>query len=94
MTGIDLGESFRGKYKTAKGAARELRRKGFDDCVALAASHFERIPVSFARVGDLVAIPEADFEALGVIIGAQVAVVSPAGLGIVPLSRATRAFRV
>jgi len=94
MTGNDLAEGWRGRYRTLAGGRRVLKREGVADHVALAARHLEEVPVSWAQPGDVAAVPTADGPALGVVQGASIYVVSAAGLGLVPLTAAARAFRV
>lgn len=100
MTGVDLAASFRGTYDNAAGALRRLREAGYDDQVALAAAHFEEIPIAFARVGDLAAVPndESWAMALGVVTGPVIAIFAPNGIGSVPLvagpNEVRRAFKV
>ena len=94
MTGTDLAAEFRGHYRTLAGGRRVLRRAGYADHVALAAALLPEIAVSWARPGDIAAVPSADGPALGVVQGGSVYVIGPAGIGLVPLRDATRAFRV
>ena len=61
-----------GRYRTAIGAARALRRAGYDSLsAALDAMHFERIAPAAAWTGDLLALPGHDerIEAIGVALG-------------------------
>lgn len=64
MTGIDLMESFRGRYKSAAGASRLLREEGkgtlLKTLISLAPEHgFKRIPPAMAARGDLVVTKQA-----------------------------------
>lgn len=62
-TGTDLGEPFRGRYKTAAGALKAIRKAGHLTPEALAEARVgPRQPPAFARAGDMVA---ADLKALG-----------------------------
>lgn len=94
MTGEDYAAPYRGRYSTTLGGLRILRKDGFEDHVALAASHCEEIPPAFACPGDLAVIPTDDGPSLGVVQGERVYCLLPNGLGLEPLSSATRAFRV
>ena len=94
VTGMDLAEGWRGRYRTLAGGRRVLKRAGFADHIDLAARCLEEVPVSWARPGDIAAVPSADGPALGVVQGGAVYVIGPAGIGLVPLRDATRAFRV
>lgn len=94
MTGEDFSAPFRGRYHTAGGAARALRKAGHESVVSLAASLFPEIHPSKARAGDLAAISTAEGEALGVVTGPEIAVYAHNGIGAVPLGLAVRAFKV
>ena len=94
MTGADYAADFRGRYKTMKGGIRVLRKAGFEDHIALAASHFDEIAPAFAGEGDLAAVDTPDGLALGVVQGAGVYVLGLDGLGVVSRLQAVRAFRV
>ena len=71
-----------------------LRRAGFADNTAMVASLFaERAPI-MAQPGDLAAIQTETGDALGVVQGEAIYVLGPAGLSLVPITAAHRAFRV
>ena len=94
MTGQDFARGFRG-YRTTKGGLKKLMAKGFEDHVALAASVLEEIPPAFAQVGDVAVVPGDDgTDALGIVQGEMIYVSAPTGRALVPLTSATRAFRV
>lgn len=93
MTGFDGARGFRG-YTTSAGAARKLRAKGYagpDDAFAAA---LPEIAPQDARAGDVVAVGAASGLAMGVVQGEAVYVMREAGMGLVPLTDAIRAFRV
>lgn len=96
ITGEDIAAEYRGRYKTAAGALKLLRKHGFDDLESLVASLFPEIPVSFARIGDVVVIPSDDEFgcSIGVVNGERIFVLREDGLGTVDLLRAKRAFKV
>lgn len=99
VIGVDPAESFRGRYDDRSTAEAALKAEGYEDQVALAASLFEEIHPSVARVGDLAAVPSGVLGfvgsfALGVVTGPNIAVMAIAGLGFVSLAEATRAFKV
>jgi len=96
MTGEDFAAPYRGRYTTLLGGLRVLRRDGFTDQAALAASLFEEIPPAMAGVGDIAVVPEGEANALGVVQGPRIYVVGPdvTGIGTVDLLRASRAFRI
>lgn len=54
ITGADHGAVFRGRYRTANGAARALKKQGFAGLPDYLDSIFTRRPVSYARRGDVV----------------------------------------
>jgi len=90
MTGKNYAKKWRG-YKTLKGGYKALKKAGFNDHIALAASILEEIKPAFASAGDIAVVDE---NALGVVQGSMIYVVGPDGLGMVPMSRATKFFRV
>ena len=94
MKGVDPALEWRGRYTTQRGGLRVLRRAGFRDHIEAVAAQFPEIPVSSALPGDLAAIGTEDGPALGVVQGAAIYVLGPGGLGLMPRSAATRAFRV
>lgn len=54
MTGVDPMPEFRGRYSTALGSARALRRIGAGDLAATLDRKFEAAPASLAHRGDIV----------------------------------------
>lgn len=96
ITGKDLAEPYRGRYKTARGAMLAIRKAGFDNLEDAIASLLPEIPVSFATIGDIVTIPvESDFKcSLGVVNGERVFVLRDDGVGTLDLLQAKRAFKV
>lgn len=103
MTGTDLAEGWRGRYRSTRGGLRALRRAGYADHVDLVARHFAEVPPSLAQAGDLAVLPGGPggqgrpgdgAAAIGIVQGAAIYVIAPGGLGVVPLTMAERAFRV
>lgn len=94
MTGFDVVGPFRGRYTTMAGALRVLRKAGHADHVALFAAHLAEIHPAQARMGDIAVVPCDEGQALGPVVGAEIAVFAPGGLAFLPLVTATRAFRV
>jgi hypothetical protein len=92
MTGVDYAADYRGRYSTTRGGLRVLRRAGFADHVALAASHFAETAAPVP--GDLAVIPSGDGPALGVVQGEHVYLLSPGGMSLAPIAAARRFFRV
>lgn len=96
MTGVDLADGYRGRYTTEVGALRVIRNGGFADLADLVTSMLEEIPPARARAGDIAFVPDdSPFGgALGIVIGEQVACLAADGVGAVPRTLMTRAFRV
>jgi len=93
MTGKDLAKGYRG-YKSLHGGFRKLREKGFADHIELAAAHLEECGPAFARAGDLAVVDGDDGEAIGIVQGRFVYVMTPGGVGLVSRSKIKKAFRV
>lgn len=94
MTGVDLAADWRGRYATLADGLALLQSRGFADHIALAAGHFAEIPPALAAAGDLAVVQGLEGEALGVVQGEGLYVLTPTRLGILPLTHAIRAFRV
>lgn len=96
MTDEDIGAHYRGRYTTAIGAVRVMRRDGHENLGDLVASHLEETHTSEARLGDLAAIPDdSPFGyTLGIVNGDTVFVMGEDAVGVVPIEMATRVFRV
>jgi hypothetical protein len=94
MTGADPAAPYRGRYGTLNEGLELLRAAGFGDHLDMADSLFEEIPVARARPGDLAAVAAGEGDALGVVQGEHVYLVGPGGLRLVPLTDASRAWRV
>jgi hypothetical protein len=96
MTGTDFAAPYRGRYTTLTGGLRVLRRDGFADHVALAAAHLPECHPSQLLPGDLAVLPAPDDQrALGVVQGAAVYLLDPAGrIAMRPLAEAVQGFRV
>lgn len=77
MTGADFLPQ--GRYSTARGAARVLRRSGHKTLSSYMDSIFEQVPPSIARRGDVVMCDGA----LGVCIGADALFLPLEGSGLV-----------
>ncbi len=94
MTGEDPAAVFRGRYRTLRGGLRVLRRAGWRDHIAFAAAQLDEINPLLARPGDLAVVPADGGDALGVVQGEWIYVLGLQGMGMVPLTAATRAFRL
>ncbi len=94
VTGTDLAEVYRGRYRTTRGGLRILRKAGFDDHVALALHHFARQPIALVREGDLVVSDTDQGPGFGVVQGAAAYVLGQNGLALMALSQARLALKV
>ena len=80
-----------GKYKSWPEGLRKLRKLGHDDHLALFGKHLTEVLPPFAQVGDIAAMGDA----MGIVQGAGIYVLQdPKGIGLAPLTSATRVFRV
>ncbi|GAB6125035.1 DUF6950 family protein [Humidesulfovibrio idahonensis] len=103
MTGIDPASEFRGRYMTARGAQRCLRRYCGGGVEALAEKiaaeyRMPEILPKMAQRGDAVLLrtPECPPEgkSVGICVGVLMAAQGPQGLTMVPVERVLRAWRV
>lgn len=56
QTGVDLAADFRGRYRTARGSVRALRRFGAGTLEATIAARLPAIEPAFAQRGDVVMV--------------------------------------
>jgi hypothetical protein len=91
MTGVDFAAALRGRYSTAKGAARLLKRHGGVEGVAN--RHLRQIPKLSAGRGDIVSIDTPDGPALAVCLGRQIAAQGQQGLLFMDMNAALSAWR-
>jgi hypothetical protein len=91
--GEDTAALWRGRYRTARGAARVMRRLGWASMpeAGVALLGMPLANVRLAQRGDLVLSPDAT--SFGVCLGAQVAFLAPEGLTLRPLSSCALAWR-
>lgn len=95
QTGVDLAAPFRGRYTTFAGGRRILRRAGYADHIALIADWLPEAHVSEALDGDIAIVPTEEGDAVAVVQGAVVYVLTPSGgLGMAPMAPVTRLFKV
>jgi len=97
LTGIDPAASLRGRYHTALGAARIIKRHGgllsiADDACAL--NGWPACPVLMARRGDIVAMDTIHGPALGICDGARAAFPAADGLAYFDLNQCRRGWRI
>ena len=91
MCGSDFGAGYRGKYKSAAGAARILLRQG--GVAGVADRFLVRAPTLMAGRGDVVLIDSPEGDALGVCIGRQIAAQGKDGVVFLELSAAKGAWK-
>lgn len=99
MTDVDVAADFRGKYATAKGAAKAMKKFAGGGVLAvaekIAAAHgLAHIAPAAARRGDVVALDTEQGPALGVCLGALIAAPIAAGLVFLPFTAAQAAWRI
>lgn len=90
-TGVDPAETYRGRYKTAKGAARILRKGLLEFCRGFG---FEEVRPMMAQRGDIAMIGIEGRESLGVVMAGYVLAPGIDGSVRVPLKMAATAWRV
>lgn len=95
VTGHDPAADWRGDYGSKTAGLRALRQAGHADHIAVAAALLEEIHPAFAAAGDIAVVADDPTGAsvLGVVQGEMVYVLRETGLGLVPRTAMTRAFR-
>jgi len=92
ITGHDPGADLRGTYTAEQGAQALVERLG--GVAAIAADRLgEEIGPLLAQVGDVVLVQFEGRDTLAVCLGTRAAVPGPAGLVMLPMRRALRAWR-
>jgi hypothetical protein len=93
LGGDDTAALWRGRYRTARGAARVMRRLGWTSMseAGVALLGMPLANVRLAQRGDLVLSPDAT--SFGVCLGAQVAFLAPEGLTLRALTSCALAWR-
>jgi hypothetical protein len=94
MTGEDLTPPGLREYSDIATGVAKLRAAGFRDHIALVAALLPEGPRTDPRPGDVAVVQDGEDMALGIVQGARVYVVGPAGLGLRPASDIVRVFRV
>ncbi len=97
-TGVDYAAPLRGRYRTAAGATRVLRRFAGGGLEAAAEkiardNGLEEVPLLMAQRGDFVLLDDTEGPALGVCLGSHIVAAGPAGAVLRPLAAARRAWR-
>lgn len=93
MTGWSADPSLTG-YVTEAGGLRRLKAAGFADLPDLVGTYFTEQPASAARAGDIALVDSPDGAALGIVQGEFVYVAAKVGLGVVPMRRILRSWKV
>ncbi len=95
VTGVDLLGDFRGVYTTLEEGFDLLAAQGWTDHIAAATQGLTECPPLAATLGDLVAVQDGDRDlAMGGCGGPHLHVLTPRGLGTLPLTAAVRAWRL
>ena len=85
MHGVDLAETWRGRYTTWRGGLRILRSAGYRDHLDLLARHARPVPPGAAQIGDVAVVDTPDHPALGFVTGGQIQMLRSDGLVSLPL---------
>ena len=99
MTGRDPAQTFRGKYKSKRGAYGQLKRQYGGGVREAAEAIFEylgfrEVPKTFAQRGDVVLVTTPDGDALAIWTGTYCVLPSPTGLTRLGIEDVLRAWRV
>jgi hypothetical protein len=95
VTGIDPAEDIRGgKYSTAAGAKRILKKRGLDDVEAALASLFPPVAPLMAQRGDVGVVERDGALSCGFVCDRGSAVKDERGLSFVPQTEIKAAFKV
>lgn len=96
VTGADLADAHRGKYKSQATAVRHLKSLGFETPDQMLDSALEEKPVGFAGRGDIVLTPPdvSGWPVPGVCVGAVALCVGTEGLVREPRARWLKAWSV
>lgn len=85
---------YRGRYTTARGSVRVLKRDGDGTLATSLGQIVPEIDPADARPGDIALIETDDGPAAGLVRSCNIACLSPDGLVSVPRDRAVKAWRV
>lgn len=98
MTGVDLMEPYRGKYKSQEEAEVLLKSRGFVSHIDELATLVPAVSPSKLQTGDLAVIDtqltDLPGEALGIVTGSRITALGFNGVGSVSLRRAVRGFKI
>lgn len=94
LTGVDLAEKYRGKYRSLTGGIKLLKRDGYKSHTDFLEKHFDEVPTAFAQVGDL-GIADTEFgTAICVVMGGFAYGLSEFGLSKIPTNELVKTFKV
>ena len=96
QTGEDYYEQFRNRYTSAIGAAKVMKKDGFESVEAIA-TNFLGDPMEnhlYAKRGDVVMTTTNEGPALGIMFGGGGLFVTPLGLVRVPITELLKAWSV
>jgi hypothetical protein len=97
QTGIDLAANFRGLVTDEQSAMKALADAGYSDVIAatVGTKRLPEISMGEQRIGDLAVVDDARFgPCLAVIGGSHLTCMALRGKGSLPLTKATRIFKV
>lgn len=94
ITGVHPAPDLVRAYRTLEDGMALLEARGHADHIAFTASILPEVAPLSARAGDLAVIEETGALCLGIVQGPRIYVLRPAGLGLVLITSAQRAFRV
>lgn len=97
ICGVDIADEYRGKYSTALGAFRAVKKYGGLEAAierACASAEFPQVSVDFARRGDLVLFDTEHGPALGICLGVDSWLAGENGLVCVHTNQCRKAWRV
>jgi hypothetical protein len=95
ITGTDPTEWARSQFTTETEAKRRMVEHDCKSLADIAVRLYPEIPVAQARAGDWAVVQNPDgAEGLGVVMGSQIVVRTPGGLGTLALLSASSAYRV
>ena len=99
ITKVDPANSFRGKYTSALGAYKEIKKQGFRGVMDVAEkrcaeNNWPEIPILTAQRGDVVCALFNNQESLGIITGDSAAFVGEAGYIYLTPESALKAWRI
>ena len=93
LTGVDLARGLRG-YRTEAEGLRRARAKGFADHEAVFAAALRAVDPAMLALGDVAVVIEDGRAAMAVWAGADLRVMMPSGMGVLPAARAVRGYAV